>query len=444
MSPALQNSIRFTMPAVLLMIVMAVKLSAQVLKDSVFFKTPVYGDIVFDAHKPDSIASSVFVNKIYVGRVNYADLRNIANNGQHVKEIWLNYYEDRVSLFCVTKGFEVGDTLLIAAKMEGLGKGKWYQKPAYRYRYERFEMLDDGQQIMEIFDFRKLPPGKYVFHVRVRKINGNWKANEGRLAITVLAPFWQTWWFWLVTISGVAALVAIAVKIRVSAVRKEERLKAGYEKQALELEAKALRAQMDPHFIFNCMNSIKSLIQQKEGEKAVTYLTTFSKLLRTILEHSDQREISLFDEVETCRLYTQLESMRFGNKCRYTFFVDESIDLKSIRVPALIIQPFIENAIWHGIMPKPEGGTVTVSVVRKEEGICCIVEDDGIGRKQSVSNKSVGDTGLHVSKGIRLTQARLSLDNMLSDRNASIETVDKKDIHGSITGTIVFLCFNDG
>ena len=145
-----------------------------------------------------------------------------------------------------------------------------------------------------------------------------------------------------------------------------EKLNAKHEKELLELEAKALRAQMNPHFIFNCMNSIKSLIQQKDEDKAVTYLTTFSKLFRTVLQNSDKREITFFDEIETCRLYTQLESMRFDNKFNYRFNIDETIDLKSLLVPALIIQPFIENAIWHGIMPKEEGGYVSVSVKKEK------------------------------------------------------------------------------
>ena len=118
-----------------------------------------------------------------------------------------------------------------------------------------------------------------------------------------------------------------------SAVRKQERSKAKHEKELFELEAKALRAQMNPHFIFNCINSIKSLIQKNENEKATEYLTTFSKLIRTIFQNSDKREITLFDEIETCRLHTQLESMRFGNKLSYVFNVDETLDLKSIMVP---------------------------------------------------------------------------------------------------------------
>jgi sensor histidine kinase YesM len=116
--------------------------------------------------------------------------------------------------------------------------------------------------------------------------------------------------------------------------KKAEKLKVNYEKKLLELEANALRAQMNPHFIFNCMNSIKALIQKQEEDKAVTYLTTFSKLIRTIFQNSDKREITLFEEIETCRFYMQLESMRFGSQFNYHFNVEDSIDPKSVMVPA--------------------------------------------------------------------------------------------------------------
>ena len=191
------------------------------------------------------------------------------------------------------------------------------------------------------------------------------------------------------------------------------------------------------------MNSIKSLIQQDEKEKATTYLTTFSKLIRTIFQNSDKREITLFDEIETCRLYTQLEGMRFGNKLSYSFNVDETIDLKSIMVPALILQPFIENAIWHGIMPTEEGGTIHVTISKKEDKIFCIVEDDGIGRDVSMQKRLNGSPSAHQSKGVRLTQTRLELSNILNQRKATVEIIDKKSGKDEPAGTKVILVFNE-
>ncbi|MEP6464870.1 MAG: histidine kinase [Parafilimonas sp.] len=222
-----------------------------------------------------------------------------------------------------------------------------------------------------------------------------------------------------------------------------EKLKTKHEKEMLELEAKALRAQMNPHFIFNCMNSIKLLIQQQNEEKAINYLTTFSKLIRTIFQNSDKREITLYDEIETCRLYTQLESLRFENKFTYTFSVDETIDLKLLMVPALIIQPFIENAIWHGIMPKDECGCVNIIVKRENENVFCIIDDDGIGRETSSLNKFKTGDSTHQSKGVHLTQSRIDLYNILNQRNGSVEIIDKQNEHGKATGTSVILTFKE-
>jgi LytS/YehU family sensor histidine kinase len=240
---------------------------------------------------------------------------------------------------------------------------------------------------------------------------------------------------------SVIIIVWLLVMWRTGAVRKKEQIRSIHEKELLELEAKALRAQMNPHFIFNCMNSLKALIQQKDEDKAVSYLTTFSKLIRTIFQNSDNREISLYDEIETCRLYAQLESMRFGNKLNCHFNIDETIDLKSRHVPALIVQPFIENAIWHGIMPKEEGGDVNILVKKEGEYICCIVDDNGIGRELSLKNKFKSDSSVHQSKGVYLTQSRLDLDNLLNERNASLEIYDKKTREGASSGTTVILKF---
>jgi sensor histidine kinase YesM len=135
------------------------------------------------------------------------------------------------------------------------------------------------------------------------------------------------------------------------------------------------------------MNSIKALIQNNEKRQSIEYLTSFSKLIRTLFQNSDKRQISLYDEIETCRLYMRLESMRLNEKLKYDFFIDPNLDLKSVMVPAMIVQPFIENAIWHGIVPK-DGGIINVSVKRNEDIVICEVDDNGIGRERSKLNKT--------------------------------------------------------
>ena len=224
----------------------------------------------------------------------------------------------------------------------------------------------------------------------------------------------------------------------VQRVRREEEQKASLRIQMLELEAHALRAQMNPHFIFNCLNSIKSLMLEKEIDKGVSYLITFSKLIRTLFNNADKKEISLFDEIETCRLYLQLEAVRFDTKFSYTVSTDGNLDMKSVLVPALIVQPFIENSIWHGIVPGGMAGKVELKVIKQTDGIDIIVEDDGIGREASMRNNSASNFA-HQSKGVNLTQSRLKLDNLLQQRQASIETIDKKNEKGIAMGTKVIL-----
>jgi LytS/YehU family sensor histidine kinase len=131
--------------------------------------------------------------------------------------------------------------------------------------------------------------------------------------------------------------------------------------------------------------------------------------------------------------------MRFGNKFSYHFVVDENLDLKSVQVPALIIQPFIENAIWHGIMPKEDTGTVNVIVEKNNETIFCIIDDNGIGREVSNQNKSRVESSIHESRGVRLTQSRLELHSLLNDRKANVQIIDKKDENGKATGTKVII-----
>ena len=287
--------------------------------------------------------------------------------------------------------------------------------------------------------YSNLRPGKYVFELKAQMLGGNWQQESVKLYITIIPPFWQTWWFRTIVAIAVIGLVYWLYRLRIASIRKKEQLNSKHEKELLELEAKALRAQMNPHFIFNCMNSIKALIQNDEKQRSVDYLTTFSKLIRTLFQNSDKRQITLYDEIETCRFYTQLEVMRLNGKLKYNFTIDTNLDLKSVMVPALIIQPFIENAIWHGIVPKEEG-TINVTVKGNEETIICEVDDDGIGREMSKLNKPVTQV-IHESKGVHLSQARLNLEKMLNETQASIETTDKYEYDKS-TGTKVVITIN--
>lgn len=340
---------------------------------------------------------------------------------QYLKNLQLDYSHNTLSIGFSSIETSFPDRLEYAYKLENTDKEWSYTN-----------------NINRRINYANLAPGNYIFKVKAREWGLNW-SPETALFIAITPPFWQRWWFITLIILSSAALLFWFAQWRINSIRRQEVLRAKHEKDLLELEAKALSAQMNPHFIFNCMNSIKSLIQKNEQTQAITYLTTFSKLIRTIFNNSDEREITLYDELETCRLYTQLERMRLNNKFAYDFTVDETIDIKSVRIPALIIQPFIENAIWHGIMPKETGGTLIVAVDKIGDNIRCIIDDNGIGRNLSTQIKSDSESAAHKSKGVRLTQSRLHLDNLLNERKASVDIIDKKDKFGRATGTRVVI-----
>ncbi|MEO7045934.1 MAG: histidine kinase, partial [Ferruginibacter sp.] len=247
-----------------------------------------------------------------------------------------------------------------------------------------------------------LEPGSYIFHLKARMHGGKWTELKNPIHIIITPAWWQTNLFKILVAVVSLALAWLIILWRIKIIRSEEHASSNHEKQLLELEAKALRAQMNPHFIFNCINSIKSLIQEDEDIKAINYLTTFSKLIRTIFQNSDKKEISLYDEIETCKFYLQLEAMRFDAAFTYSLHVDGDIDLKLVQVPALIIQPFIENAIWHGIIPKGTDGVIWLNVQAIDGTIEITIEDNGIGREMSQQNKIL-TTSTHNSKGVNLT-----------------------------------------
>jgi LytS/YehU family sensor histidine kinase len=185
------------------------------------------------------------------------------------------------------------------------------------------------------------------------------------------------------------------------------------------------------------------MILSGDNENASIYLTKLSKFVRLILENTESNRVSLESELSLVESYIQMEELRFKGRIEYEITVDQSVETDNAYLPPMVLQPFVENAIWHGIMPKENGGTVTVSVEQRESNICCTIDDNGIGREVSKQNKFSGEAATHQSKGIHLTQSRLDLDNILYKRNATVETKDKRDAQGKSLGTIVVLTFKE-
>lgn len=230
---------------------------------------------------------------------------------------------------------------------------------------------------------------------------------------------------------GIIALGYINLKRKNEAIR--------HQKQALDLEMQALRAQMNPHFIFNCLNSINRFTINHEAAKAADYLTKFAKLIRIVLQQSGMSFIPLEDELNSLQLYMDLELLRFENPFSYAICTD-GIDISDIKVPPLLLQPFVENAIWHGLHPKQNGrGMIRIDCKLSGNTLDCHISDNGVGRR-IVNGRTAGNEDEKRSLGIKLTKHRLELfESSLKEREAVISITDLTNGEGESTGTSVLI-----
>ena len=310
---------------------------------------------------------------------------------------------------------------------------------AYEYMLKGYD--NEWQKGIDIHEARypSLPPGKYDFIVKASIDKINWTEASNKVGIEIIPPFWRRWWFVLASSILLIGFIIAIVQLRINRVRYKERLKTIYNKKISETEMKALRAQMNPHFIFNSLNSINKYILKNDHTNASRYLTRFAKLIRLILDNSNSREVPLSSELEALRLYIEMESLRFTNKFSYEIMVDENVSADTLQVPPLIIQPYVENAIWHGLLHRESGGKLSIHVKKTSDNMLqCIIEDNGIGRSKANELKSKSATA-NKSLGMKLTEERISMLNQYASLNASIDIIDLEDDNKEATGTKVIL-----
>lgn len=207
--------------------------------------------------------------------------------------------------------------------------------------------------------------------------------------------------------------------------------------KAGELEMQALRAQMNPHFIFNSLNSINRFILQNNKEQASAYLTKFSRLVRLILQNAQLSFITLENELEALELYLKLEALRFNHHFTYRISVSDTIDPETIKVPPLLIQPYAENAIWHGLMHKEEKGHLEIEISKQDDVLYCKITDNGIGRKKAgeVNSKPASIK----SMGMRITADRIKLLHADNSYESPVKINDLFAADGSVAGTEVII-----
>ena len=248
---------------------------------------------------------------------------------------------------------------------------------------------------------------------------------------TITPPFWEKWWFRFIIIAMAAYTIVSIFRSRIGKIKHQ----AFIENQLRELEMKALKAQMNPHFIYNALNSIQALVANNKKTESIYYIGSFSKLLRQVLDDSENNVISLDKELETIGLYIQLEGLRLDMHLHYKKNIAENIVIEFEKIPPLIFQPFVENALWHGLSRKEGEKEIKITVSANDDWLVCDISDNGVGRKNAEEWKR-NSLAFHQSKAIEITRKRLvdfNQDNTVSP----IEFFDFYDDQKKPSGTRV-------
>ena len=239
----------------------------------------------------------------------------------------------------------------------------------------------------------------------------------------------------LETIASICATKIVNAISSQELVEKEKKLLA-IDKRVADLRLMALRAQMNPHFIFNCLNAIDNYILKNDVQNASMYLNKFARLIRTILSESDKSYVTLKSELELLKNYIELENLRFEDKFEFRLSADAAIDLEDTEVPPMLLQPFVENALVHGLIHKKGDKLLSLKIVPIEGALLCIIEDNGIGRAEAKRIKE-SKSQTHESKGMRVTEGRLELLQQQVKEKGTVTIYDLKDENGNAAGTRV-------
>lgn len=306
-------------------------------------------------------------------------------------------------------------------------------KHTYRHRLLGLENeWVNNQQTFAQYPY--LPPGVYRFEVEVMNIDGSWSKSNAAFDFTILPPFWRQWWFIAVMVF-IGLLFALAV-IRIYGMRisRQKQLVADINRYHQD----ALANQMNPHFLFNSLNTLQRYILENDKLASSRYLSKFSNLMRTMLSNAQHQRISLENEIEALTLYIEVEVARFKDRFTFELQCDPEIDLVKTTIPVFFIQPLVENAIKHGLMNKPDHGKLTIRIYKRNKTLYCEVLDNGVGRieAQKIANKLDKQ-----SLGVSIIQKRISLINKSTNEAMRLEYEDLLTPQNQGAGTRATLIF---
>lgn len=304
------------------------------------------------------------------------------------------------------------------------------EKNQYAYKLEGFDedWVYCGNQ--NYAHYTNISPGTYTFKVRGSNNDALWNKEGISIALIILPPFWQTLWFKIIMVLLVIGLIYLLVRF----IKKQEEKKSKIKEKIAELRMQSLRSKMNPHFIFNTINSIQYFLTCNEQRVALSYLSKFARLMRTTLEYSDKPDISIAKELEAVELYLELEKLRFENEFDYEIIVDPAIKIKESRIPNMLIQPYVENAVKHGIKVKNGKGFISVKLKKTDLGIRYSIEDNGIGISKSLAEKA-NHKVYRKSSGMEVTRNRLELMNSNNSKISNVEVLDLSEENPDKSGT---------
>ncbi|MBW6497619.1 MAG: histidine kinase [Bacteroidales bacterium] len=308
---------------------------------------------------------------------------------------------------------------------------------ADRIQYE-YQLLgyDDQKSITTapgMANYTNLPPGKYRFVVKAAH-RGLWFDQEAGVEFTIKPFFYQTAWFYIAAFLVGLLIIFGVFRYRVSRIRSQEKIKSDFEKKIAEVEMQSLRAQMNPHFIFNSLNSINTFILKNKTEAASDYLNKFARLIRAVLNNAKHKLVCLEDELDALKIYLELEQLRFDNRFDFSIKTDKFLDTNRVYVPPLLLQPYVENAVWHGLLHKETRGKIEVSAQKNGQHIIFKIQDNGVGRKKAAEFKSQF-TPENKSVGMSITADRIAIIKSLYSSDAKISITDLHDHHHQPAGT---------
>jgi|GEM_PF-5657289 hypothetical protein len=283
-----------------------------------------------------------------------------------------------------------------------------------------------------------LPPGDYTFQLSYLDDNGKVVLPYKQLIVTVNPAWWQSWWGRSLFVLFTLLVVLWMFRVHIAQLRKEQEEQQQHAEAYSRLELHALQSQMNPHFVFNALNAIKYYLRMGDQKMAENYLTKFAQLIRKFLDASKARFIGLDNEIDLLRKYTELEQMRFRDKFDVHWDIDESLETFSLRIPAMIIQPFIENAVNHGVFHRREKGNIWLrfkDIDHKEYMV--VIEDDGIGREAARKLREELYSPSHKSVAMQNINDRIALINRSHLMNIRVNVIDKQDAEGNPIGTRV-------